>query len=125
MMLRSVSGVSATRITGPIYVPKNLNSHEYTINILASFLKACRITREHTSKKSCKMSKARTFHELLLNQKGQTANFVTHDDEIVITNRHTKFRILYMFSRPQNLLQCQTLPVSGHWPYPHLTVCNV
>jgi hypothetical protein len=125
MTLRSVSGVSATRITRPIYVPKNLNSHDNTIHILTSFLKACRITREHTFKKSCKIPKACIFPELLLNRKGQTTNFVTHDDEIVITNRHGKFQILYMFSCSQNILQSQTLPVSGHSSYPHLTVCNV
>jgi hypothetical protein len=127
MMFPSVSDIRVTGITGPIYVPKNLNVREYsyTIHILASFLKAFQITREHTSKKSCKMSKGCTFPVLLLNRKGQTANFVKYEDEIVITNRHRKFQILYIFSCSQNLLQCQSLPVSDHSSYPHSMVCNV
>jgi len=64
-------------------------------------LKASGITRERRSKKSCKMSKGCTVPVLLLNRKGQTVNFVKHDDEIVITNRHRKFQILYMFSCSQ------------------------
>ena len=48
VMLRSVCGVSSTRITETIYVAKTLNSQEYTIHVLASFLKTCRITREYT-----------------------------------------------------------------------------
>jgi hypothetical protein len=92
----------------------------------ASFLKACRITREYTrtSKKSCTLSRGCTFPVLLLNRKDQTANFVKHDDEIVTTNRHRKFQILYVFSCSQNLLQCHSLPVSGHSSCAHLMVCN-
>jgi len=125
---KPTTGCGANERRRRIYVPKNLNSHLYIIpvHIPTSFLKACRITREHTrtSKKSCTISKGCTFPVLLLNRKDQTANFLKHDDEIVITNRHRKFQILYVFSCSQNLLQCHSLPVSGHSSYPHLMVCN-